>query len=302
MSKTPTVSVLLPVYNGQPYLDAAVGSILMQSFQDFELIAIDDGSTDGSLQLLQQYAKMDSRLRVLSRAHGGVAEALNDGIEAASGEFLARMDADDVALSLRLETQVGFLRQHPEVVLVGSRVLLIDPEGQTLFETDQPLANAQIQHAILSGLGWVVVNPASMMRTSAVCTAGGYRAEYSPCEELDLLVRLSELGQLANLPQILLHYRQYDQGDNGANVAKQQSATRRILSEAFARRGVTLGDDWNPSKRSVLPLNKQTNIWAKLALKKGNVTAARKHAMSLVKMNPLSIGSWRLMLNTLLAR
>src|ERR1700749_5329745 len=90
MSKTPPVSVLLPVYNAQPYLDAAVGSILMQSLQDFELIAIDDGSTDGSLQLLQQYAKMDSRLRVLSRPHGGVAEALNDGLEAAGGGFFGR--------------------------------------------------------------------------------------------------------------------------------------------------------------------------------------------------------------------
>jgi glycosyltransferase involved in cell wall biosynthesis len=302
MSKVPTISVLLPVYNARPYLDAAVGSVLMQGFRDFELIAVDDGSTDGSAALLHQYARMDSRVRVIERAHGGIAEALNDGIEAAGGEFLARMDADDISVPSRFEKQVGFLRQHPEVVLVGSRVLLIDPDGQTLFETEQPLEHQQIQHAILSGVGWVVVHSSAMMRTSAVCEAGGYRAELAPCEELDLLVRLSEAGHLANLPQVLLHYRQFEESASPAETAKRNEANRQILSDAFGRRGVTMADDWSPSRKNILPIRKQTSMRATLALKKGNIAAARKHAFSLVKMNPFSVGSWRLMYSVIRGR
>ena len=302
MTKVPTISVLLPVYNAQPYLDAAVSSILLQSFRDFELIAVDDGSTDGSLGLLHQYARMDSRLKVISRPHSGIAGALNDAIAEAQGEFLARMDADDISLPSRFEKQVAFFRQHPEAVVVGSRVLLIDPDGQSLFETDQPLENPQIQHGLLSGVGWVVVHSAAMMRTAEVCAAGGYRAELAPCEELDLLVRLSETGHLANLPQVLLHYRQYEESSNPADSAKQYDTIRQILNDAFVRRGVMMADDWSPSRRSILPIRKQINMRATLALKKGNVAVARKHAFSLVKMNPLSIGSWRLMFSTLRGR
>jgi glycosyltransferase involved in cell wall biosynthesis len=302
MSKVPSISVLLPVYNAQPYLDAAVGSILMQSFRDFELIAVDDGSTDGSLALLQQYARMDSRVRVITRPHSGIAGALNDGVAAAAGEFLARMDGDDISVPSRFEKQVAFLRQHADVVLVGSRVLLIDPDGQTLFETEQPLENPQIQHALLSDVGWVVVHSAAMMRTAAVRAAGGYRMELAPCEELDLLVRLSEAGHLANLPQILLLYRQYEESSNAAESAKRYDAIRQILSDAFGRRGVTMADDWSPSRRSILPIRKQTNMRATLALKKGNIAAARKHAFSLVKMNPFSVGSWRLMFSAIRGR
>jgi glycosyltransferase involved in cell wall biosynthesis len=294
--------VLLPVYNAQPFLDAAVSSILLQSFGDFELIAVDDGSTDGSLGLLHQYARMDSRLKVISRPHSGIAETLNDALEAAQGEFLARMDADDISLPGRFEKQVAFLRQHPDVILVGSRVLLIDPEGESLFETDQPLENPQIQHGLLSGIGWVVVHSAAMMRTQAVCAAGGYRAELAPCEELDLLIRLSETGHLANLPQVLLHYRQYEESSNPADAARQFEVSRQILNDAFARRGVMMADDWSPSRRNILPLRKQLNMRATLALKKGNVALARKQAFSLVKMYPLSIGSWRVMFSALRGR
>src|SRR3954468_5693657 len=120
----PTVSVLLAVYNARRYLRQAIDSILAQTFTDFEFIIIDDGSTDDTLAILREYEKRDGRIRLISRPNKGLTTTLNEGLALARGEFLARMDGDDVALPTRFEKQVTYLRDHPECVLVGSRVLL----------------------------------------------------------------------------------------------------------------------------------------------------------------------------------
>ena len=123
MADRPSVSVLMPIHNGEPTLTEAVESVLAQTFGDFELIAVDDGSTDSSLAKLQSFARGDPRVRILSRPNTGIAGALNDSIQQARGEFLVRMDADDIALPQRFEKQVAYFRAHPDCVLVGSRVL-----------------------------------------------------------------------------------------------------------------------------------------------------------------------------------
>src|SRR4051812_26679567 len=128
MAASPTVSVLMAVYNGEQYLREAVNSILSQTFKDFEFIIIDDGSTDRSPELLASYARADSRVKLISRPNKGLTKSLNEGLHAARGEFVARMDGDDISLPERFERQVSYLREHPEVVLVGSRVEFIDPD------------------------------------------------------------------------------------------------------------------------------------------------------------------------------
>src|ERR1700722_2036753 len=122
--RAPRLSVLMPVFNGGRFLAAAVESILKQSLRDFELIAIDDGSTDQSASLLSQLAGSDDRIRVIRQANAGIVTALNRALELARGEYIARMDADDAALPSRLARQAAFLDGHPDVAVVGSAITL----------------------------------------------------------------------------------------------------------------------------------------------------------------------------------
>jgi glycosyltransferase involved in cell wall biosynthesis len=300
--REPAVSVVLPVYNGAPYLRAAVESILGQTFTDFELIAVDDGSRDSSLSILQDYAAADARVKVISRPNTGIAGALNDGIAAARGPLLARMDADDIALPTRFEKQVAFFAAHPEVVLLGSRVLLVDPYDSPVYESDHQTEHDAIVELMLAGSGWSVVHPASMMRTAAVRAVGGYQPSRVPTEDLDLFLRLVEQGRVANLPEVLLRYRQHLRSANHTRVAEQDRNKRAILTEAFARRGMTLPADWTPPKRKVISLEQELDMWGWVALRRGNKSVARKHGWQLLKRAPASAGSWRLMFCALRGR
>jgi glycosyltransferase involved in cell wall biosynthesis len=295
MSSAPTVSAIIPVYNGARYLRQAVQSILDQTFTDFELIVVDDGSTDDSPRILRDLTRIDSRMRVITRPNTGVSGAANDGIAAARGNFLARMDSDDISLPTRFEKQVAYLRAHPEVVLLGTRVLLIDPYGSPLHEGDQQIEHEAIEKEMLKGFGWVVAHPTSMIPVAAFKAEGGYRTDRVPSEDLDLFLRLAEIGRVANLPEVLLHYRQHPQSANHTRFEEQNALKRAILTEAHARRGIALPADWIPPRRNVLSIEEETNLWAWKALKSGHLSAARKHALNLMRMKPLSRESWRLM-------
>jgi hypothetical protein len=129
----------------------------------------------------------------------------------------------------------------------------------------------------------------------AVTAAGGYRTDLEPSEDMALYLRLAERGKLANLPDVLLHYRQHPASVNHTRFEQQNRNKRAILSEAYARRGMVLPGDWKPPQRRIMPMEKEISMWAWLALRKGNVTAARRYAVSLMRLAPFSAGSWRLM-------
>ncbi len=137
-SRTPAVSVVMPLYNARRHLASALDSVLAQTFTDFEIIAVDDGSRDDTLDLLRQYESRDPRVRVLSRPNTGIVGALNDGMRLARADLIARMDGDDLCLPDRFEKQVAYLQQHPDCVLVGSQVLLIDPDGEPICPHRRP--------------------------------------------------------------------------------------------------------------------------------------------------------------------
>ncbi len=298
----PVVSVIMPIHNGEATLDEAVRSILTQSFIDFELIAIDDGSTDGSLQILKKFAASDPRIHIISRPNTGIAGALNDGIAVARGKFLARMDADDISLPTRFEKQVGYLREHPACVLLGSRVLLVEPFGTPMYETNHQTEDEKIAEELLNGVGWAVVHPVAMMRTEAVRAAGGYRPERVPIEDLDLFLRLTETGQVANLPDVLLHYRQHLESTNHRRFAEQEAKKRACVAEAYAKRGAALPAGWAPPPRHRLTTEEELSQWGWIALKHHNLPAARRHARSVVRLSPLAVSSWRLMFCALRGR
>jgi glycosyltransferase involved in cell wall biosynthesis len=289
----PVVTVLLAVYNGDRYLRPAVDSILAQTFTNFELLVIDDGSTDRTLQILRTYEQADRRVRIVTRPNRGLTNTLNEGLGLARGKYLARMDADDLCLPERFAKQVAFLDAHPDCVLLGSRVLVIDSEGMPIREMASETGHDEIDAAHL-GRGWPVVHPAVMMRLDALKKIGGYRDEFNTLEDLDLFLRLAEVGKLANLPDVLLHYRQHFASVTHSREAKQIEIRQAIYDQTRTRRG--LPPDVPPDARTT-PRRRfeQHRLWAWTALKNGYVPTARKHALRTVRLAPFSIESWRVL-------
>jgi glycosyltransferase involved in cell wall biosynthesis len=196
-STPPAVSVLMPVYNAEQYLEAAVRSILDQTYRDFELIIIDDGSTDGSLAILQRLAAEDTRIRLVSRPNTGYTIALNQAIALARGQLLARMDADDISMPNRFHLQVDYLNAHPECVALGGRLIMIDPTGLKIMDFCKLTNHVQIDGAHINGGPSELGHPSVMMRRDAVVAAGGYDPAFEPAEDFDLWLRLAEHGRLA---------------------------------------------------------------------------------------------------------
>ena len=201
----PTISVLLPVHNAELYIDEAIKSILAQTFGDFELLALDDGSTDRSLLILREHEAKDSRVHIFSRANRGLVASLNELIAKARGRYLARMDADDICMPDRFRSQVAFLDSFPDHVLVGAWVETVNAAGLPIGILRCPTSHEEIDQDHLSG-HTSIRHPTAMVRRSAVMSAGCYRSEFIYAEDLDLFLRLAELGKLANLPD---HDRAY---------------------------------------------------------------------------------------------
>ena len=206
--KPPRVSVAMPVYNSERYLAKAVESILEQTFTDFEFLIVDDGSTDSSRAILEQYSAA-MRIKLVSRPNTGYLVALNEMLGRARGQYVARMDADDVALPGRFERQVQYLDDHPECVRLGSRVIIIDPYGDPLQEMGEALTHEEIDDTLMTTEGQVIYHPSVMYRWQVVLELGCYRPEYYLTEDLDLFLRLAEVGRVASLAEPLLLYREH---------------------------------------------------------------------------------------------
>jgi glycosyltransferase involved in cell wall biosynthesis len=290
----PEVSVVLPVYNAERYLRQAVESVLRQTLGDFELICIDDGSTDGTLAILREYERADARVRVISRANTGVSRAANEGTAAARAPLLARMDGDDICMPERLEKQAAYLHENPDCVLVASQVVVIDGDGGVVGpRPDTGYGHEEIDRALLDR-GWPVVHPSVMVRTRAVRNVGGYPDGVAVHEDHDLFLRLAEVGRLHTLPDVLLHYRQHFSGATlRSKREERERLMRRIVREACARRGIPVP----PALEEVRPEQSWSDLrrdWAWRALMAGNVATARRHAWGVLKEKPWSKESWRL--------
>jgi glycosyltransferase involved in cell wall biosynthesis len=287
----PCISVLLPVYNARRYIGAAVESILGQTDGDFEFVIIDDGSTDGSTELLESFAAREPRIRLISRPNTGYVRALNEGLESCRGEFVARMDADDVAAPQRFERQRTYLQQHPECSVVGCAVEWIDSDGAKFCEQQMPLAHEAIESRLLQGLG-ALSHPGAMIRRTALVEAGGYREEFCGVEDHDLWLRLAERGRLANLPDVLLHGRVHAENFTFLNEQRNRELLAKVLQQAFQRRGLA-----NPAEplAALHPLAtplERTRSWAWSAVHAGHYRTARKHAWAVLRRRLLSRDSW----------
>lgn len=291
----PRISVILAAYNSEKYLVSAVESILHQTYRDFELLLFDDGSTDSTPRIIREFGKKDHRVIPISRPNKGLTRTLNEGIERATGEYLARMDADDISLPERFEKQVAYLDAHPECVCLGTRVTLIDPYGSPIRVGDHKLTHEQIESDLLRGIGWAIVHPAAMMRTEAVRRLGGYREQFKTSQDLDLFLRLGEIGKLANLPEPLVQYRQHFESVNNTKSDEQWRVKSIIVAEAYDRRGLPRPDEWNFQKRVPKPVEAQISDWFWAAIKTGNRSVAFQHARDLFRLKPFSTNTWKIL-------
>ncbi len=294
---TPLISVCMPVYNAGKYLAHAVESILGQTLGDFEFLILDDGSTDDSLEILRRYADRDPRIRLTSRPNKGLVASLNELIDQARGEFLARMDGDDISLPERFRKQVDYLRAHPECLLVGSRVRLIDPDGDPLCDWCTLQDHEAIDASYLRGQRETLVShPVIMMRRDAVLAIGKYRP-FEVIEDVDLFLRLSERGQITNIPEVLLKYRIHE-----SNISKAPSYHEtinqvygQIVRDARRRRKLPeLPVPPSPPPISTSP-RAEHEKWAWWALSSGHTASARKHARRALAHAPFSLRSWKLL-------
>src|SRR6516165_5199566 len=158
----------MPVYNTEAYLTDSIDSILGQTFQDWELICVDDGSSDGSLEILRRYERADSRVRVITRPHSGNYRARNAGMALARGRYIAAMDSDDVALPERLCRQVDYMESHPDCVGLGAAVRIVGPDLMPIKEELPPLDHETIDRRALAGDGAAIRQPVAIFRTDAV--------------------------------------------------------------------------------------------------------------------------------------
>lgn len=218
------VTVVLPVYNGMPFLPEAVDSILAQTLKDFRLLVIDGGSTDGSLSYLESIS--DPRVALVHQQGHGLGATLNQGIDLCETEYLARMDADDVALPERLEKQLAFMEADREVVMVGTQVAFLC-NGQIVPHAGNPLDHAGIVRVLMKGSAGVS-HPSLMCRTYPMRRIGGYRIAGAG-EDLDFCLRMCEMGRAANTSEVLHYYRLH-----GSSLAVTQwHETRRAYSYAI---------------------------------------------------------------------
>jgi glycosyltransferase involved in cell wall biosynthesis len=224
VTRTPRIAVVLPVYNGEDYLAEAIRSVLSQTFTDFELVVIDDGSTDRTADVLAGFS--DARMRIIRfRHHRGLVQALNTGIRESRSELIARMDADDICLPHRFEKQVAFMDAHSDIALCGTWARLFGDARSVL----RPAVEPKQIHARLF-FGGAMDHPSIMMRRAVLERHGlAYDDTFRHVEDFDLFIRLAELAKLANLPEVLLRTRAHDREVSVVHRHEQLETEARLL-------------------------------------------------------------------------
>ena len=234
----PAITVIMPVYNAEKYVAAALDSMLAQTLGEFEIIVVDDGSTDGSYAILREYASRDSRIRVLQQKNSGDAAARNLALPAIRGRYVAQQDADDVSQSTRLEKQAAFLDAHPDVCAVYCRIAVADENLRPHYVVCAPERDEVIRKALPRGN---VLSNCSMVRADTYRAVAGYRGALLWSSDYDLSLRLTEVGKIWCIPEALYIVRKH---------AEQMSTTKQHVNDeygalvrVFARERKMLGCD-----------------------------------------------------------
>ncbi len=221
LSDAPALSVAMSVYNNAPYLDLAIHSIVQQSFGDFEFLIVNDGSTDGSAEIIDAWAAKDARIRAIHQPNKGFIASLNRLFDEARAPWIARMDGDDVSHPERFARQLAFLNANPGHGVISCSARLVGPDGKQLAKerVDRPHDHDGIVADM--GNGIAINHNAAIMPRDIVRAIGGYRPAYRHCEDYDIWLRLSEHTRFANIDEELVDYRIYPEQVSNRHLVEQ---------------------------------------------------------------------------------
>jgi glycosyltransferase involved in cell wall biosynthesis len=239
MPNKPKVSVIMPVYNGEKYVRAAIDSILAQTFTDFELLIIDDGSNDKSIKIIKSYS--DRRIRIIRNdKNRGLPYTRNEAIESSLGEYIANLDCDDISHLSRLQKQTDFLEANSDFGLIGSFIENINKSGKTIGNMWSFPAPVEEVPAILF-FGNYFAQSSTMIRKSSLPT-NGYDVNMPVAEDYDLWIRIAEKSKAWNLPEILVQIRQH--GENSMTVLSRlyPQTMKKIYGQQLKKVGLSYSD------------------------------------------------------------
>lgn len=287
------LTVLMPAYNAGPYIKEAIESILHQTYSDFEFLIVNDGSKDETLEVIKQFK--DTRIKLIDQQNKGLIDTLNEALQIAKGDLIARMDADDVCFPQRLERQVAFLQEHPDYVAVGAEANVIDKDGNFLYHL-KPIGytNEEINERI--NIKVPFIHPSVVFRKSAVIKAGGYPKNALQFEDHLLWKRLLLIGKVHNLKEILLNFR-----FNPESVTVDEKWRGKEFIEIRKRSIETskISDEDAVKLRSILNLQKHSHfkeasyyamIGKKYLWNNPNSALARRSIVKAIELYP---GNWQ---------
>ena len=230
---SPKVSVIMAVYNAENYLKESIESILNQTFQDLELIIVNDGSTDNSLSIIKSYN--DKRIILIDQKNSGAAISRNNAIEIASSNYIAILDADDIALSDRLGKQYQFLSANPDYIILGSNAHVIDMEGNYIYDTELKETDEQIKEQLPE---MPFVHPSVMFRKNVFNKAGKYPDRMLVAQDAVLLNRMATFGKVCNLNECFIKYRIVPTANSSRNP-KENADFKNFFNKAISNQKIS---------------------------------------------------------------
>ena len=260
------LTVLMAVYNNASTLEKAIQSILSQTLKDFQLVVVNDASTDESNQILAKFQKKDNRLKLITNQHQlGLTRSLNKGIKTIKTKYIARMDADDISLPKRLEKQLAFLETHPKIGLLGTAAVLINQNDQKLRIKTHPIDHLHITKAALSYCPFI--HPTWMIRRSVLLELNGYNENFPYAQDYELALRIIPKYKTANLPEPLLKYRvNSSQAISLKNLKAQEYLAIKARFQALVLNGYSLTQSWRlikPILSYLIPVKLKQSIYQK---------------------------------------
>jgi glycosyltransferase involved in cell wall biosynthesis len=234
-----SVSVVMPVFNAEKYLDVAINSILLQTFKDFEYIIIDDGSADLSWEIIKKYAKKDKRIIALrNKINIRTTKTLNKGIRKAKGKYIVRMDADDWSYPYRIEKQWEFMEKHPEIGVSGGTIEICTEKLDVINKREYPVTDKKIREKIFRYSPFA--HPATIWRTGVLRSVGGYNENLPLSQDYELYFRIGKYANFGNLSKTLLKLRTHNDSSSLVKGKYQEQYTIYSRIKAFLELGYNM--------------------------------------------------------------
>lgn len=232
----PLISVIMPAHNAQKYISSAIESILNQTFKKFELIIINDSSTDKTLDIIKSFSKKDSRVKIVNNdTRLDIARSLNKGISFAKSNIIARMDADDIAFSNRLELQYKLISSSKNIAVVGANIVIMDTAENKIATRSYPDSSGKLKDCLFKYSPFA--HPVVMFKKNMFEEVGRYNPKYSPTEDLDLWFRLGIKYEFESIPESLLKYRLYEKSSSHRALKDLEILVFKIRFDAIIKYG-----------------------------------------------------------------